>query len=402
VANIQCKKSNQGGACIVVYVGIDISKYKHDCFICYDTGEIIVENLSFENNKKGFQQFLNLLKPYDNSNVRIGLEATGHYGLNLKLFLEKNNYTFMEFNPLLIKEFAKSLSLRKTKTDKADAITITQKLMSIPYKPNSKLFYHIYSIKSLTRLRETLVKQRSKYMVQMTNVLDIIFPEFKPFFGNRFSATSLYILEKYKSIEKIENMRDFDSLRKLSRGRFTYSKFVKLKDLTKNSIGESNQIYESQLQLILNLYKEIDIKINSLDIQISTIVKELNPPTLSIPGIGMITCATIIAEFGDISKFSNPNKMLSFAGLEPGVIQSGTMFGKGKMVKRGSGYLRYALMNVAMVVIANNHVFYDYYYKKRKEGKSHRVALSHVCKKLIRVIFILETKHIIFDSSLLR
>ena len=94
----------------MIYVGIDISKYKHDCFICKDTGEVIVENLSFTNNKKGFQQFLDLLKPYDNFNVHIGLEATGHYGLNLKLFLEKNNYSFMEFNPLLVKEFYKSLS----------------------------------------------------------------------------------------------------------------------------------------------------------------------------------------------------------------------------------------------------------------------------------------------------
>lgn len=386
----------------MIYVGIDISKYKHDCFIIDNYDEVIVENLSFENNKKGFQQFLELLKPYDNANVHIGLEATGHYGLNLKLFLEKNSYTFMEFNPLLVKEFSKSLSLRKTKTDKVDSIIIAQKLLSVPYNPNPKLFYHNYSIKSLSRLRETLVKQRSKYMVQMTNVLDIIFPEFKPFFNDRFSTTSLYILDKYKTVEKISTMRDFDSLKSLSRGRFTYSKFVKLKDLAKNSIGESNEIYELQLQIILNLYREIDTKIVSLDNQISTIVKELNPPTLSIPGIGVISCATIISEFGNISNFSSPNKMLSFSGLEPGVIQSGTMLSKGKMVKRGSGYLRHALMNVAMVVIANNHVFYDYYYKKRSEGKCHRVALSHVCKKLIRVIYILETKNILFDSSLLR
>ena len=386
----------------MIYVGIDISKYKHDCFICNDLGEIIVENLSFENTKKGFQQFLDLLKSYDNSNVHIGLEATGHYGLNLKLFLEKNNYTFMEFNPLLVKEFSKSLSLRKTKTDKADAMTIAQKLLSVPYKPNSKLFYHKYSMKSLSRLRETLVKQRSKYMVQMTNILDIIFPEFKPFFSNRFSTTSLYILEKYTSVDKIANMRDFDTLKSLSRSHFTYSKFIKLKDLAKNTIGESNEIFELQLQILINLYKEIDIKIDSIDNQISTIVKELNPPTLSIPGIGVNSCATIISEFGDISKFSNSSKMLSFAGLEPGISESGTLSSKGKMVKRGSGYLRYALMNVAMVVIANNHVFYDYYFKKRSEGKCHRVALSHVCKKLIRVIYILETKNICFDPSLLR
>ena len=386
----------------MIYVGIDISKYKHDCFICSYTGEVIVENLSFDNNQKGFQQFLDLLKPYDNSNVHIGLEATGHYGLNLKLFLEKNNYSFMEFNPLLVKEFAKSLSLRKTKTDKADAIVICQKLMSVPYKPNSKLFYHKYSIKSLSRLRETLVKQRSKYMVQMTNTLDILFPEFKPFFSNRFSTTSLYILKKYKTISKISNMKDFETLNRISRGKFTYSKFVKLKELAKNTIGESNDLFEFQLQTILSLYEEINSKIDSLDKQISTIIKDLNPPTLSIPGIGLISCASIISEFGDISKFNNAGQMLSFAGLEPGIIESGTMSSKGKMVKRGSGYLRQSLMNVSMVVIANNHTFYDYFHKKMNEGKPYRVALSHVCKKLIRVIFILEKKNIQFDPSLLK
>lgn len=386
----------------MIYIGIDISKYKHDCFICSDTGEVIVENLSFENNQKGFQQFLDLLKPYDNSNVHIGLEATGHYGLNLKLFLEKNNYSFMEFNPLLVKEFSKSLSLRRTKTDKADAIVICQKLMSVPYKPNSCLFYHKYGVKSLSRLRETLVKQRSKYMVQMTNTLDILFPEFKPFFSSRFSTTSLYILKKYKTVSKIANMKDFDTLNKISHGKFSYAKFIKLKDLAKNTIGESNELFEFQLQTILSLYEEIDSKIDSIDNQLSTIIKDLNPPTLSIPGIGVISCASIISEFGDISKFNNAGQMLSFAGLEPGIIESGTMSSKGKMVKRGSGYLRQSLMNVCMIVIANNHTFYDYFHKKMNEGKAYRVALSHVCRKLIRVIFILEKKNIQFDPSLLK
>lgn len=386
----------------MIYVGIDISKYKHDCFICSNTGEVIVENLSFENNQKGFQQFADLLKPYDNSNVHIGLEATGHYGLNLKLFLEKNNYSFMEFNPLLIKEFAKSLSLRKTKTDKVDATIICQKLMSVPYKPNSRLFYHSYSIKSLSRLRETLVKQRSKYLVQMTNILDILFPEFKPFFSNRLSGTAIFILNKYKTANKIANMKDFDTIKSKSKGRFSYAKFIKLKDLAKNTVGESNENFEFELQIILNLYNEINAKIDSIDKQLSTIIKDLNSPTLSIPGIGVISCASIISEFGDISKFNNPGQMLSFAGLEPGVIQSGTIDIKGKMVKRGSGYLRHSLMNVAMVVICNNRTFYNYYYKKRSEGKCHRVALSHVCKKLIRVIYALETKQLSFDPSLIK
>ena len=386
----------------MIYIGIDISKYKHDCFICSDTGEVIVENLSFENNQKGFQQFADLLKPYDNSNVHIGLEATGHYGLNLKLFLAENNYTFMEFNPLLVKDFVKSLTLRKTKTDKVDASIICRKLMSVPYKSNSVIFYHNFSIKSLSRLRESLIKQRSKYLVQLTNILDILFPEFKPFFNNHFSSTALFLLKKYGSTKKIANMKDFDSIVKNAHGRFSYSKFTKLKDLAKNTIGKSNETLEYELKLILDLYSNVDTQINSIDKQISTIIKELNPPTLSIPGIGEITCASIISEFGDISKFSNPNQMLSFAGLEPSIIESGTMSSKGRMVKRGSGHLRYTLMNASMMVITHSHTFYDYYYKKRTEGKCHRVALSHVCKKLIRVIYSLEKYNQNFNPSLLK
>ena len=197
-------------------------------------------------------------------------------------------------------------------------------------------------------------------------------------------------------------MKDFDTLNKLSRGRFTYSKFVKLKELAKNTIGESNELFEFQLQTLISLYEEIDSKIDSIDKLISTIIKDLNPPTLSIPGIGVISCASIISEFGDISKFNNAGQMLSFAGLEPGIIESGTMSSKGKMVKRGSGYLRQSLMNVCMVIIANNHTFYDYFHKKMNEGKAYRVALSHVCRKLIRVIFVLEKNNIQFDPSLLK
>lgn len=86
------------------FVGIDISKYKQDCFITTETDTVITQNLSFQNNKEAFNEFLNLLKSLDNSQeIRIGFEATGHYHLNLMLFLEENGFSFMEFNPALVK-----------------------------------------------------------------------------------------------------------------------------------------------------------------------------------------------------------------------------------------------------------------------------------------------------------
>ena len=376
------------------FVGIDISKYKHDCFVCTETGEVIESNFSFQNTNEGFEQLLNLLKSFDNSKeIRIGFEATGHYGMNLKLFLEKNNYSFMEFNPKLVKEFISGQTLRKTKTDKKDAYQITRYLISVDYKPHPKQFYHKYSLKSLSRMREKCVKQRSYYEVALTNVLDHIFPEYKPFFNNNFSATSLFILTKYKNPEKIKNMKDYDSIRKASRGKFTSAQFIKLKDLARNTIGTSNEIFELELETLLILHSQIDIEIKKLENKIEEIIKELNPPTLSIKGIGKISCAGIISEYGDISRFKSADAMVAFAGIEPSICQSGTES------HTGSGHLRYFLLNAADYVFLHEPIFTEFYYKKRNEGKSHQVALNHVAKKLIRIIYKLETENITFDSS---
>ena len=387
---------------MIYYIGIDISKYKHDFCIISNAGEVIVENSSFENNKKGFQSLLDQLKPYNKSDVHIAFEATGHYSLNLELFLIDQGYSFMKMNPLVIHQFLKARSLRRTKTDKADSLTIANYLMSVQYKPNSHLLYNIYTLKSLCRSREQLIKERSKFQVLLTNELDKSFPELKPFFNDMISNTLLYILEKYKNINHISLMKDYESLRKISHGKFSYAKFAKLKELAKNSIGHYDDNSDLLIFTYVSIIKNFNEKIDPIDKQISTIIKELNPKMLTIPGLGEISAATILSEYGDINNFSSPNKMLAFAGLEPSVIQSGTLENNGKMVKHGSGHLRYAIMNIAMSILRYSPTFYDYYLKKRSEGKCHRVALSHVCKKLIRVIYSLEKYNQDFDPSLLK
>ena len=387
---------------MIYYVGIDISKFKHDFCIISNAGEVIVENSSFENNIKGFQSFLDQLKPYDKTQVQIAFEATGHYSSNLESFLNNQEYSFMKINPLVVHQFLKARSLRRTKTDKADSLAMANYLMSVPYVPNSKVLYHINTLKSLCRTREVLIKERSKFAVLLTNELDKSFPELKAFFNNTFSSTFLFILGKYKNAYHISLMKDYDSLRKISHGKFSYAKFIKLKELAKNTIGYHDDNTDLLISTYISIYNDFNNRIDPIDKQISTIIKELNPRMLSIPGLGEISAASILSEYGDITKFSSPNKMLAFAGLEPSVIQSGTLETNGKMVKHGSGHLRYSIMNSAMIIIRYSPVFYDYYNKKRNEGKCHRVALSHVCKKLIRVIYSLEKYNQDFNPSLLK
>ena len=387
------------------FVGIDISKYKHDGCIISAADQKIVSKFTIKNDKAGFDQLLTIFNSLSNPEyIRIGFESTAHYALNLELFLENAHHSFMEINPVLIKEYKKSTSLRRTKTDSVDCESIARWLMTVEYKPHSKGFYHSYSLKSLTRLRDRLVRQRSFYLVKITNVLDHTFPEFKPFFHERLSKTALYLLENYGSAEKMARMNSvsYDKLRSISRGKFSPQQFLELKELATNTVGVNNSIFDVELNSLLTLYKSLVKEIGTLENEINKLIEEVHPHYMSVPGIGPISAAVIYSEYGDISNFSNPGQMLAFAGIEPGINDSGTESHGGRMVKRGSSQLRYVLINCCLPLIRFDITFATYYAKKRGEGKPHRVAITHVAKKLVRVIYALERQEVDYNIQKLR
>lgn len=388
------------------FVGIDIAKYKHDCFIHNHNGEVIHHSFTFSNNQTGFKELLSVLDSLDKSQkIKIGFEATGHYGSNLKQFLKANDFDFMEINPLLIKQFSQATTLRKTKTDKIDSALISRYLSTVDYKPTSNQSYHIQALKSLSRLRDSLVKNRSQILVRMTVVLDIIFPEYKPFFDNKLnSSTCIYILENYGSPEKISrmNMESYNKMKRKLRHTISYGRFTSLRDLAKNTVGTTDDIYLFELNTLLEIYKNIDSKIKEIEDKIIQEYRQTNSHIHTIKGISEISAAGIYAEFGGVHNFMNPNQMLAFAGLESSRYQSGQENFKGHMVKHGSGHLRQIIMNVVDTFALNNPVIYDYQSKKIKEGKHWRVAQTHVARKLVRIIFHLEKNNMDFDSNLLR
>ena len=385
-------------------VGIDCSKYKHDCFIATEAGEVIRDTFTFDNSGTGFAQFFSILETLKcpKSQIKVGFESTSHYMVPLMKHLSVKGYEFILLNPVIVSRFRRSTTLRRIKTDKIDAKTIAQVLASSDYESYHMQVYHFPELKSLTRLRDRLIKQRSYYLVMLTNVLDEVFPEFKEFFdGSLKSKTAFYLLDTYKIPSRIANMNSnsFDNLKKVSHGHFSYAKFIKIKELAKNTIGSSSEADELEISSLLNIYKTINDEICRVESKIEEIMTILDSPTVSIPGVGLMSAASIIAEFGDLSRFANADKMLAYAGLDCGRSQSGTADYKGKMVKHGSSYLRQALMNVTEMMMIHAPVFYDFYHKKRDEGKPHRVALSHLARKLVRLIYKLETSHTRFDLN---
>ena len=385
----------------MVYIGIDIAKYKHFASVVSSDGEVIVKPFPFENSREGFMKLVEEIENFQDP--LIGLESTGHYAENLIYFLYERGYKIGLINPIQTDSLRDS-NIRKTKTDKIDTKLIVECLMLRKYSLISHQDIDIIKLKRLSRFRMEMVQQQTRIKTQLTGCLDIVFPELPSFFkGNLHLKTSYALLEKYSSAKSIRSAR-IDGLTNLlynnSKGRYTYDDASKLKELAKNSVGLDNPAIELQIKCLITQLRLYQKQIKDIDLSIMTLMEILNSPILTIPGVGYTLGAMIISEIGDIKKFSNPSKLLAFAGLDPVTKQSGNFQSDHmKISKRGSTYLRYAIYRVAFLIIYNNQTFRNYYLDKRAQGKGHRVALGHVCNKLVRVIFKILTENIPFNLS---
>lgn len=177
---------------------------------------------------------------------------------------------------------------------------------------------------------------------------------------------------------------------------------MELKRLAKETVGLEDSILAFQLQLTLRAYHFAQSQVDELEQRIEAEYAQVHTHIHSIKGIGLQSAACIFAEAAPFQRFDSPDQLLAFAGLEPSRHQSGKIEVKGHMVKHGSPYLRQALMNVAESSLIHNPLLYEFYLKKRAEGKHHRVALSHIAKRLVRIIYHLEVHNLDFDFAKMR
>ena len=165
----------------MLFVGIDVAKSKHDCCIIDSNGIIITDSLRISNTKEGFDtlytSIISALESTDFSNVKTGLESTGHYSTNITNYLYSKGFHITVLNPLATNAFRKAGTLRKTKTDKCNAKVIATMLFSDESKFYSPSSYQIQELKSLTRHRYQMIGYHSKLRLSITHLIDIIFPE---------------------------------------------------------------------------------------------------------------------------------------------------------------------------------------------------------------------------------
>lgn len=381
----------------MIYVGIDVAKDKHDCFIVNSGGTVLFKVFTIANNLDGFNNLYQKIESVmkDVTKVKVGLEATGHYSYNLLGYLIDKGLTTFVINPLHTNLYRKSLSLRQTKTDKVDARTIASMLMSdVNLKSYSNISYHNEELKSLTRYRFNKVEERSKLKSSVSRLVCILFPELEKLVPKLHMASVYAMLSEFPSAKHLADAhltRLTGLLSVSSMGRYGKEKAITFREAARTSIGSNMPAKSLELKHTIKLIQELTTEIDEIEKEIKIIMDKINPSILSIPGINYRMGAMIIAEIGDFSRFDSSDKILAYSGFSPSTYQSGQLDGACSHIeKRGSRYLRYALYNAAKYVCHWDPTFAEYLAKKRAEGKHYNVAISHAVKKLVRVIYYLE------------
>ena len=378
----------------MIYVGIDVAKDKHDCFITNSNGEVLFKAFTISNNQDGFNDLYQRIESVmeDITKVKVGLEATGHYNYNLLGYLIDKGLTTYVINPLHTNLYRKSLSLRLTKTDKVDARTIAYILMSdVNLKSYSDTSYHNEELKSLTHYRFNKVKERAKLKTSVSRLVCILFSELEKLVPTLHMASVYALLSEFPGAKHIAGAhltRLANLLSDASKGRYGKDTAITFMEAARASIGSNMPAKSLELKHTIKLILELDSEIEEIENEIKIIMDEINSPILSIPGINYRMGAMIIVEIGDFSRFDSPDKILAYSGFSPSTYQSGQLDSAySHMEKRGSKYLRYALYNAAKYVCHWDSTFAGYLAKKRTEGKHYNVAISHAVKKLVRVIY---------------
>ncbi|HRT84773.1 MAG TPA: IS110 family transposase [Bacteroidales bacterium] len=382
----------------MIYVGIDVAKDKHDCIILNSNGKVVFDVFTIQNNIDGFEDLLFKIKTTEKcpDKVKVGLEATGHYSCNILGFLKNKGLSTIVINPLYTSLSRKSISLRKTKTDKVDARTIACMIMSdLNLKPYSDTLYLNEDLKSLTRYRFNKVAQRAKLKQSVSRLVNILFPELEKLVSTLHGKAVYELLSEFPSAQHIAsaNLKHLTNLlHTASKGRFQRASADEIRQAARKSIGSYLPAKSLELKHTIKLIRELNSEITEIEAEIKKIMDVIDSPIISIPGIGQNLGAVILAEIGDFSRFESPDKILAFAGCSPSTYQSGQLYSShAKMEKRGSRYLRWALLNAAAYVCKWEPTFATYLAKKLAEGKHYYVALSHAAKKLVRVLYHLET-----------
>ncbi|AUG57334.1 IS110-like element ISCth8 family transposase [Acetivibrio saccincola] len=394
--------------------GIDVGKFFSEMAILSPSNEVIARMKIRHDSSTDVERAVELLKKTEkdfDSRPFVVMESTGHYHKILFHSLYKAGFEVSVINPIQT-DSIKNIGIRKVKNDKVDARKIALLYRFQELKTTNIPDEDIECLRSLCRQYYKLSDELTAYKNRLMGIVDQLMLNFKDVFPNIFSKAALAVLEKYPApahILKANRNKLIALIQKNSRRslKWATAKYEllnsKAKEFAPLSISNSSNVamlgvyismiktLEENLEKVLKAIRSLIIEDMAKDMPMLALTLEL---LQSIPGIGLISAVTILAEIGDFSAFSKPGKLVAYFGIDPSVMQSGEFTGtQNKMSKRGSRLLRRVLFTIALANIrtkrdktAYNPVLMEYY-KNKCQSKPKKVALGAVMRKLVNYIF---------------
>ena len=374
-------------------IGIDIDKNHHEASIVSPEGKQIGHSLRFATTHKGADSLMSFIfNNIGNSSCIFGMEATGHYWYPIYSFLKAKGYTIYVINPIQSDSLRK-MYIRQTKNDSIDSFLIAEVIRFGQFTTISMADENILAMRQLCRYRDSVISSRTEIKLRISTIMEQIFPEYEKQFSSLWLSTSMGILEKYLTPENIENApidELFEIIKDKSHNKLTMKKAISIREAAADTFGIkiAQDAFSFQLKQLIDRMNFLDKQIEALDCQILEYYEKFDCYLHTIPGIGMIAAATILAEIGDINRFKSSSALVAFAGIDPTVQQSGEFSSThNHMSKRGSPYLRHAIFLAATTCSFHNSPLNAYYKKKQEQGKHHLTATGAVARKLTTVIY---------------
>jgi transposase len=307
--------------------------------------------------------------------------------------LSRQGYTVSVINPLQVHAYRR-VDVRKRKTDRLDAYWIADFVRFARPNPSRADTPVILQLRELARFRLHLTRQIGDCKRKMVCILDRVFPEYDKLFSNVFLQASRQLLQEAVTAD---DFAEFDLselegiLSQASHGRFGFEKAQEIRAVARQSVGVTflADAIRVEMRCLLQQIGLLEEQRRVVDDELEALMAQIPQHITTIPGVGLVTGAMMLAEIGDVNRFAAPEKLVAYAGLDATVYQTGKFEGQRMhMSKRGSHYLRYAVWQAATTCLLHNEELATYYRKKRAEGKPHGVAMGAVCRKLLARIYV--------------
>lgn len=379
-------------------LGIDVAKRRHHATLLDEEGKTVFRNFCFTHSRQGFDTLRQRLALTETSPqaIQVGMEATGHYWMVLFQELTQTGYRVVVLNPL-VTAARRNVTIRGTKTDAVDSVLIACVLREHHLKVSALPQQEVKQLRDLCRLRFESAQTAIAEKQRLSALLDLVFPEYVDHFSDLFGTTSRQLLAQFptaQDLARVDLRRLTRLLKEASRGRMGRPQAKRLKQAAKDSFALTGPLDTLSLEIrfIVERINLLIEQIAQLDVRGKTLLSEQQHLLQSLPGVGPVWAATMLAEILPVFHPELPHgarKLVAAAGIDVRLSESGESISKGKMSKRGSKYLRTAILQAAEVVvfISKDPLFSAVYQRQRERGKHHTVALSHVAHKMLHVIF---------------